>query len=346
MKNKREFLSGSDVVVRAVRDAGAVSMYGYPITPGTEILSKWIREAARDKRMKYLQTEDEIAAGFAVAGAVLAGEKSFTATAGPGTILMQDALSMAEGMRLPFVAIIVQRGGPSSGTVIYSQQEVVLATHGGNGEGMRIVYSPSSLTELYDMTRRAFNDAARYRFPALVLTDGYLVKTKQVISNFKKIKNIPAPKIVSRTGHVNLRNIFTVEEELNEEILRAQKDYVKMSKTIAKSESYLVADADTIIIAHGIVGRVARDAVDKLRARGLRVGLWRPLTLAPLDVRGFAKTRRAKNFVVAESSAGQLADLLKNRISNCPNFSTYFRPALGIETDEIVKFVMKKYAKK
>jgi len=275
----------------------------------------------------------------------LAGEKSFTATAGPGTILMQDALSMAEAMRLPFVAVIVQRGGPSSGTVIYSQQELVLATHGGNGEGMRLVYSPSNLTELYQMTRQAFNDAAKYRFPAIILTDGYLVKTKQVVERFAKIKNIPAPKIVPEKGHVNLRNIYTFEKELHTKIIEAKKDFDAASKKISKSETYLVKDADLILIAHGIVGRAVRDAVDELRARGRRVGMWRPLTLAPLDVRGFEKVRSAKNFLVIESSAGQLADLLRSRISDCPDFSGYFRPALGIEAEEIVQFVIKKYAK-
>jgi len=106
-------------------------------------MTEWSKESDKKKDLIFLQTEDEIAAGFAVCGSIVAGKKTFTTTSGPGTILMQDSLSMAEGMRLPFVAIIAQRGGPSSGTVIYSQQEVNLAIHGGNGEGLRIVYSPS-----------------------------------------------------------------------------------------------------------------------------------------------------------------------------------------------------------
>ena len=150
MEKNKQFLTGSEVVVRACVDAGAKVMFGYPITPGTEILTNWIKHAeASGGKLKYLQTEDEIAAGFCVCGAVMAGKKTFTATAGPGTVLMQDALSMADGMRLPMVVVVVQRGGPSSGTVIYSQQEVNLAIHGGNGEGLRLVYSPSNLTELY-----------------------------------------------------------------------------------------------------------------------------------------------------------------------------------------------------
>src|SRR5574344_271389 len=115
----KKLMTGYDVVIQAALDAGAESMFGYPITPTCEILSGW---SASGK--KCLQTEDEIAAGFGVCGAVMAGEKSFTASSGPGHILLQDSFSMAEAMRLPAVLIAGQRGGPSSGTVIYSQQEV------------------------------------------------------------------------------------------------------------------------------------------------------------------------------------------------------------------------------
>src|SRR3989339_1698103 len=186
----RQFLTGHEVVVQACIDAGATHMFGYPITPGTEILSGWIKRAQEDRSLQYLQTEDEIAAGFCVAGAVMAGAKAFTATAGPGTVLMQDAMSMSDGMRLPFVVIVGQRGGPSSGTVIYSQQEVNLAIRGGNGEGMRIVFSPSTVEELYRLTRRAFNVAWKYKFPTVVLSDGFLMKTRQTVDLNFEIENI------------------------------------------------------------------------------------------------------------------------------------------------------------
>ena len=114
---------------------------------------------------KFLQTEDELSAGFTTVGGVLAGLKAFTATAGPGNTLMQEPMSMAEMMRLPVVTIVQQRGGPSTATVIYSQQEVTMTTQGGNGEGIRIVYSPSNHQELFDYTLKAFNTAWKYRFP-------------------------------------------------------------------------------------------------------------------------------------------------------------------------------------
>lgn len=109
----KQFLTGNEAIVRGALAVGAEMMTGYPITPTTEIMEYWAKEAAKNPKLKFLQTEDEMAAGFAMIGAVLSGIKAFSATAGPGNVLMQDAFSMAENLRLPTVAFINQRGGPS-----------------------------------------------------------------------------------------------------------------------------------------------------------------------------------------------------------------------------------------
>lgn len=337
----KKFLTGSEVAVKGAIDAGADMMYGYPITPGTEVFTGWVGSG-----QKYLQTEDEIAAGFAVCGAVIAGQKTFTATAGPGHVLMQDGLSMAEGMRLPFVAIVAQRGGPSSGTVIYSQQEVTLACYGGNGEGMRLVYSPSNLEELYSMTRLAFNYAWKYRFPTIVLTDGYLLKTKGVVdfSKFKKLENIKSYPLVKDGEQKHWRNIFTFEEELFEELEKTKSDFEKMSKEVASAEEYEIQDAEVLVVAHGIVGAAAKLAVEKLRKENKKVGLWRPMTLRPLDVKSLNKNlRKVKKVLVVESSMGQLVKLIKDGIEDCANvnFEYLQKPAVGIEAEEIMEKILK-----
>jgi len=336
----RELLTGAQTVVRACFDAGAGSMYGYPITPATEIFTGWIKQGG-----KYLQTEDEIAAGFAICGAVLAGEKSFTATAGPGTVLMQDAMSMAEGMRLPFVVIVAQRGGPSSGTVIYSQQEVTLACYGGNGEGLRLVYSPGNLEELYHFTRRAFNESWQYRFPAVVLTDGYLLKTRGAVTIAKDdLENFPAEPIVKAGTNTHLENIHTLEEELFSKLKKYEEDYNKMSSVVASAQEVETDDAEILIIAHGIVGAAAQAAVKILRAQNIRAGLLRPTTLRPFPKNILdARATQAKRILIVESSFGQLAQIVRAELQ--PEISTpieYLQfPGLGVGPEVIVDFVTK-----
>ena len=178
---QRVFMTGNEVVAWAAIAAKADIVYGYPITPQNEIMHYWTRLAPKYGK-KFLQTEDEISAGFATLGGVMAGRKAFTASAGPGNVLMQESASMAEMMRLPVVYVIQQRGGPSTPTVIYAQQEVTLTTFGGNGEGHRIVFSTATHQELFDYTIKSFNAAWKYRFPTFVLGDGYQAKMREPLT--------------------------------------------------------------------------------------------------------------------------------------------------------------------
>lgn len=134
---------GNEVVVWAALAAGAEYLFGYPITPQNEIMHYWSRLAPRYGR-GFLQTEDELSAGFAALGGIMAGARCFSATAGPGTVLFQEPLSMAEMMRIPLVLVVQQRGGPSTATVIYSQQEVFLSVFGGMGKDYGLSIHPEA----------------------------------------------------------------------------------------------------------------------------------------------------------------------------------------------------------
>ncbi|MFH1789567.1 MAG: thiamine pyrophosphate-binding protein [bacterium] len=337
MSNKGKLLTGAEAVVLACENSKADMMYGYPITPTSEVFNGWINNGN-----KYVQTEDEISAGFSVCGAVLAGQKAFTATAGPGHVLMQDGLSMAEGMRLPFVAIVGQRGGPSSGTVIYSQQEVLLACFGGNGEGMRIVFSPSNLKELYEMTLQAFECAWKYRFPTIVLTDGYLLKTKGVIDALEENQVVPSERIVADGANVHLPSIYTLEEELHEKLLKDKIDFDNMSPQIEQAELYQIDDADMVIIAHGIVGASAKQAINEARLKGLKVGLFRPMTLRPFPAQKMNQLlSKIKKVIFVESSMGQLERIARDQLDAklSINITSCHFPGLGVEPEDILNLI-------
>lgn len=362
---QKEFLQGNEIAARAALNAGATQFFGYPITPSSEIFETWVKLVGNPKNpsksplsretLKYLQCEDEMSSGFAMIGACMAGQKSFTATAGPGNILMQDAFVAAEALRIPTVALIMQRGGMSTSTVIYSQEEVTLTCLGGNGEGFRIVYSPAGLQELYDYTVKAFNSAWKYRFPTFVLGDGYQGKMYgQVEIKQADLRSMPKPEpILGKGGKpVNLRNCYDEEEEINEIITKYNKEFEATAKKVAESEEYNTQDANTLIIAHGIVATAAKVAVDLLRSEGKKVGLWRPITLRPLDQTKLLNSIKGKTEVIfVESALGQLARLVKDEMGNnltrmpkSANFRYLYKPALGITPKEIYQFT-KKYAK-
>jgi 2-oxoglutarate ferredoxin oxidoreductase subunit alpha len=348
------FVTGNEAVAWAALAAGAHIMYGYPITPQNEIMHYWTRLAPQYGR-KFLQTEDELSAGFAALGGVLAGRKSFSATAGPGTVLFQEPVSMAEMMRIPVVVIIQQRGGPSTATVIYSQQEVNLATFGGNGEGWRVVYSTANHQELYDYTIKAFNVAWTYRFPTFVLGDGYQAKMRESLIMYDPKQRgtslTPAEAVVGKPGRpgsdrpvVHLRNAYSVEEELYETLMPAEEDFRAMARDVTEHREEGLAGAELIIVSHGVVSRAAAAAKMKLAEKGIKVGCFRPVTLRPFPEKALLRAvDSCPRLLVVESALGQLARLVKEALFNRPveRFETIFKPGVGITAEELVEAVLK-----
>lgn len=342
----KELLTGNQAVVKAALAVGAQMMTGYPITPTTEILETWAETTVKNPSIKFLQTEDEMSAGFAMIGGLLAGVKAFTATSGPGNVLMQDAFTMAENMRLPTVTFINQRGGPSTGTVIYSQQEVNLTCFGGNGEGLRIVYSVGNVQEMYDYAIKAFNTAWKYRFPTFVLADGYSAKTLTEIDVYspeeKQIEVIPSHAYLLKDKSenntcVNMRNCYNLESELSDLLNRHQDNFNSIKSEIVEYDDYHTLDAEIVVFAHGNIAISAKQAVDALRSENKKIGLFRPITLNPFPKETAQSVIKNKKMVVViESSLGQFANMVKTNIYGSDvAVKKIAHPALGINPDEI-----------
>lgn len=337
----RQFMMGNEILARAAFEAGAQAMFGYPITPTTEVLATWAK-LAEQNNLVSLQTEDEMAAGFGVCGVVLAGKRAFTATGGPGMILMQDPLSMAEAMRLPVVIYDGQRGGPSTGQVIYSQQEVNLSIYGGNGEGLRIVYSTSSLQDLYDYGKKVFDMAWKYRFPTILLYDGYQGKMKGTVELGDSEQQLGASEEPILT--TNLRNTFNLEEELAEVTEKSKRDFDGMAKEVTEHEGIGVEGAEIVIFAHGIVAAAVKKALRLLKDEGfLGVGLFRPITLSPFPSQEATKAlETCRQALVIESSLGQFSRLLKAATFGVKKtIDEMVKPGVGFTPEEIRDYIKK-----
>lgn len=349
----KSFVTGNEAAAWACLAAGADIMFGYPITPQNEIMHYWTRLAPKYGR-SFLQTEDELSAGFTVCGAVQSGKKSFTATAGPGNVLMQEPFGMAEAMRLPLLGIIQQRGGPSSGTVVYSQQEVTLTTFGGNGEGHRIVYSTATHQEIFDYIIKGFNNAWKYRFPVFILGDGYQAKMREPLEMYnpedRGIEMVDTYPLIGLGGKIgverepsHLCNIYSLEEELYEVVLKFAAEYEALAPKITEYEEKECEDADIIILTHGVVSRAADDAVKALRAQGIKAGYFRPITLRPFpqqELRAAINKSGAKKMLIAESAYGQFDRLVKQEIyGETIKIENLFMPGVGIIENDLINKV-------
>lgn len=343
---QRVFMTGNEVVAWAAIAAKVDIIYGYPITPQNEIMHYWTRLAPKYGK-KFLQTEDEISAGFATLGGVMAGRKAFTASAGPGNVLMQESAGMAEMMRLPIVYVIQQRGGPSTATVIYAQQEVTLTTFGGNGEGHRIVYSTATHQELFDYTIKAFNSAWKYRFPTFVLGDGYQAKMREPLTMYDPEERgieLVKPEAIVGDGtpgkqFKHLRNTYNTEHELYDVVMSNQRDWEAMASEVIEWDEMGCEDADVIFLTHGIVSRAAKGAYDQLRSEGKKVGFFRPITLRPFpDEQLKNAIKNAKKLFIAESAYGQFMKLVQCAIfGSTIEIVPMLRPGVGITTEELIE---------
>lgn len=250
---------------------------------------------------------------------------------------------MAEAMRIPFVTYIGQRGGPSTGTVIYSQQELSVARDGGNGEGLRLVLAPSNIQELFDHTILAFDWAWRYSLPVVILGDGYLSKMTGQVELKKGLRTIPAkPFVQGGRKPINIRNCYSMEEELAQVLHRELRDYAEICKVVEKSESQQCLDADLVIFAWGSVAGAAKEAVKNLRAEGKKVGLFRPITLKPFSAtRAKQAVRTAHTILIVESAMGKFARLVTESLFGVTGIKVerLYKPAEGIMPAEIEKKV-------
>lgn len=341
---QRVFMTGNEVVAWAAVAAKADIMYGYPITPQNEIMHYWTRLAPKYGK-RFLQTEDEISAGFTTLGGVMTGRKAFTATAGPGNVLMQESAVMAEMMRLPIVYVIQQRGGPSTATVIYAQQEYRMTTFGGNGEGHRLVYSTATHQELFDYTIKAFNMAWTYRFPTFVLGDGYQAKMRETLTIYdpeERGQTLVKPEALlgeaGKSFH-HLRNTYNTEDELYEVVMAHQKDWDAMAPEVVEWDEQGCEDADVIFVTHGVVSRAALGAYKQLRAQGKKVGCFRPITVRPFPEEQLMKAvKNAKRLLVAESAYGQFLQSVQTALYRKPvEITPVLRPGVGITTEEILE---------
>jgi len=175
-----DFLSGNEAIVRGAINAGVKFFAGYPITPASTIMEKWVEKTQENKKLFFLQSEDEIAAIHHIIGSVLAGVPAFTATSGPGFSLMQEGLGLAFTYGAPIVVVNVMRSGPSTGKPTRAGQgEILSSKFGTHGDIMPFVIYPTSVEECYHYTVKAFEIAWKHRIPVIVLSDAYLASLKE-----------------------------------------------------------------------------------------------------------------------------------------------------------------------
>jgi len=309
----RQLCKGNVAVIKGAVLAGCRAYYGYPITPASEIA-----EAAAlylpEVGGTFVQAESETASINMVYGAASAGMRVMTASSGPGLSLMQEGISYLAGSELPCVIVDVMRGGPGLGNIAPEQSDYfAMVKGGGHGNYRNLVVAPASVQEMADLTVLAFELADKYRNPAVVLTDGFVGQMMEPLDlEYREISAPLKPWAVQGTAGTRrnmISSIFLEADDLEEHQRRMEAKYIRAQQTEVRWEEYRTDDAELIVAGYGIVSRVLRSAVDEARKQGIKVGLFRPITLWPFPAKALASAaERADKLLVVELSNGQMVE--------------------------------------
>ncbi|MGN1304267.1 MAG: 3-methyl-2-oxobutanoate dehydrogenase subunit VorB [Oscillospiraceae bacterium] len=341
-------MKGNEALAEAAIRAGCKCFFGYPITPQTEVAAYLAKYMPKNGGV-FLQAESEIAAINMVLGAASAGVRAMTSSSSPGISLKSEGVSYIAGSDLPCVIINVQRGGPGLGGIQPSQSDYWQATKAlGHGDYQLIVYAPCSVQEMVDKVTLAFDMADEFRMPAMILADGLLGQMMEPVS-FPERKTEFAPKPWATNGHGNKRehniinSLYLVPEELENSIRSRYERYEVIKANHTEAESYLCDDADIVVTAYGASARVAKSAVNRARAMGIKAGLFRPITLWPFPVYEINEAcRNAKALLDVEMSMGQMIEDVKLAI-NCSKPVHFFGRTGGVipSPDEVLAEIKK-----
>src|SRR3954468_4043589 len=326
----RQLCKGNVAIVKAAVMAGCRSYYGYPITPASEI-AEYAALLIPQVGGTFLQAESEVSAINMVYGAASAGQRVMTGSSGPGLSLMQEGMSYLAGSELPAVVVDVVRGGPGLGNIAPEQSDYFCVVKGGgHGCYRNIVLAPASVQEMYSLTMLAFELADKYRNPAVILTDGFVGQMMEPLE-IEEIEVVQPAKPWAVRGtpetQKNLVSSIHLSADLLEAHVRHLEDkYQQCAVAEQRWETYCTDDADFLVVGYGIVSRVLRSAVDYAREQGVKVGLFRPVSLWPFPSEALVEAaERVRNVTVVELSTGQMIEDVKLAVNGSTPVDFYSR---------------------
>jgi 2-oxoglutarate ferredoxin oxidoreductase subunit alpha len=331
-------MQGNEACAQAALDVGMRFFAGYPITPSTEI-AEILSERLPRLGGTFIQMEDEIASVGAILGASLAGRKTMTATSGPGFSLMQELIGLGCICEIPCVIVNVQRGGPSTGLpTAPAQGDIMQARWGTHGDHPAVVLSPSSVTEMYELTVAAFNIAESLRTPVILLPDEIVAHMREKIEIPESLEIVERRKplqppdsykpyaiaegeFVPRVANFGEGYRFNVTSLIHDEtgfptgspqvtatlLKRLMQKVENCRKEITFTDSRDLEDARVVLFACGSTARSMKQAAREARRKGRRVGWIKTSTIWPFPDELFKNLPPSvETVLVCEMNLGQL----------------------------------------
>ncbi|MBT3388832.1 MAG: 3-methyl-2-oxobutanoate dehydrogenase subunit VorB [Chloroflexi bacterium] len=310
----KQLLKGNEAFAEAAIRAGCEGFFGYPITPSTEFL-EYMAKRMPELGRAFVQAESEVAAINMVYGAACTGKRVMTASSSPGISLMMEGISYLAGTEVPAVIVNVMRGGPGLGNIAPAQGDYYqMVKGGGHGDYFPIVLAPASVQEAINIMGVAFDLADKYRAVVHMIVDGNMGQMMEP-AELPPMRELPKePPKWAVTGAKGRKPNFLssiyidpVEQEVTN--LRLLKRWLEIEKNEVRFAESNLEDAEIAVIGFGTSGRVASSAIRIAREEGIKVGLLRPITLAPFPEKRLEEiSKQVRRILVVEMNSGMMLD--------------------------------------
>ena len=299
--SEKILMKGNEAIGEAAILAGCRHYFAYPITPQNEIPA-YMAKRLPEVGGTFLQAESELAAVSMVMGASAGGARVMTSSSSPGISLKQEGISYMSGAQLPAVIVNMMRGGPGLGNIAGAQGDYFQATRGGgNGDYHVLVIAPGNVQELADYTVKAFELADKYRIVCMILGDGYLGQMSEPLVLPKAVGKLPEKDWAltgakGRDPHIIASLRLNPDNYLEKHVYDLYENYKKIEENEVIYDTQNMDDADYMIVAYGTASRICKKAIRMLRAEGIKVGLFRPVTLWPFPKKEIAEAAKNRMF--------------------------------------------------
>jgi len=356
--SEKMLMKGNEALSEGAVRAGCRFFAGYPITPQNEV-PEYMSWRLPQVGGSFLQSESEVAAINVIYGAAATGVRSMTSSSSPGVSLKQEGISYCAGADLPFLIANVMRGGPGLGNIAGSQGDYFQATRGGgHGDYKLFVMAPQGVQEMFDFPHKCYETAYKYRIPAMILADGFIGQMMEAIEvriPEVDVKKLEEPKWALGVNNGRERRMvgsYDLRDGMLEKmILERGKRYKEIEEKEALWEEKMLEGAEIILVAYGTSARVAMAAVKIAREKGIKAGLFRPITLWPFPKKRLAELAgKAKKFLAVEMSIGQMVEDVRLSINGKAEVHLYAKPGgspiFAEDVYKAVEDIVRKGAKK
>jgi len=361
-------IEGSRAVAEAVALCHPQVIAAYPITPQTHIVEELAQLVADgDLKAEYINVESEHSAASACLGASATGARAFTATSSQGLLLMTEALFNISGMRLPVVMTCANRAVSAPISIWNDQQDSISVRDSG-----WIQFYAEDVQEAADLHIQAFKIAEDHRvlLPVMVCMDGYVlthayepvdIPDQALVDKFlppydPPFKLDPANPMsfgMLAEPHIYMEARVALERAMQRSVDVIEEVAAEFKKTFGRGgagliEGYRLDGADVVLVAMGSILGMLKDAADRLREQGKKVGVLKVRTFRPFPTDVLREAlRSAKQIIVVEKAfspggGGPLAVELKCALQGRAVHVRDIVAGLGgrdVTTEQIVELV-------